>query len=220
MKRARTKQPDQTPHMRLEKIIEWCQAIDTGAAREIAQAAHRLMQTCDMPATERQKEIRKMCGAWNVDRGGGKKGERRLSALKQELQAKLAKGASKLHWANEPSTSFLVNLPAAHPFFCYMESRRWGHCQHCRKVGDTFRISQNSRERLCRECSRRHAPWIDATLKESTYNLSHSDESESSETESSEDSGQEEITDAAELTSDLVHFISSDSDTDQCSALR
>ena len=73
MKRARTKQPGQTPHMRLEKIIEWCQAIDTGAAREIAQAAHRLMQTCDMPATERQKEIRKMCGAWNVDRGGGKK---------------------------------------------------------------------------------------------------------------------------------------------------
>ena len=106
MKRARTKQPDQTPHMRLEKIIEWCQAIDTGAAREIAQAAHRLMQTCDMPATEQQKEIRKMCGAWNVDRGGGKKGERRLSALKQELQAKLAKGASKLHWANEPTATW------------------------------------------------------------------------------------------------------------------
>ena len=116
MKRARTKQPDQTPHMRLEKIIEWCQAIDTGAAREIAQAAHRLMQTCDMPATERQKEIRKMCGAWNVDRGGGKKGERRLSALKQELQAKLAKGASELHRASEPSTS----MSAPSPSFCHV----------------------------------------------------------------------------------------------------
>ena len=126
MKRARTKQPDQTPHMSLEKIIDWCKAIDTGAAREIAQAAQRLMQTCDMPATERQKEIKKMCGAWNVDRGRGKKGERPLSVLRQELQAKLAKGASKLHCASEPSTSFLVNLPATHPFFCYMESRRWG----------------------------------------------------------------------------------------------
>ena len=214
MKRARTKQPDKTPHMSLKKIIDWCEAIDTGAAREIAQAAQRLMQTCDMPATERQKEIRKMCGAWNVDRRRGKKGERLLSTLRQELQAKLAKGASELHRASEPSTSLLVNLSATHPFFWYMESRRWGRCQHCRKRGDTFRISQNSQERLCRECSRRHAPWIDATLKESTYNLSHSDDSESSETESSEDSGQEEITDAAIQTSDLLHFISSDSDTD------
>ena len=51
-------------------------------------------------------------------------------------------------------------------------------------------------------------------MKESTYNLSHSDDSESSETESSEDSGQEEITDAEELKSDLLHFIRSDSDTD------
>ena len=121
-----------------------------------------------------------MCGAWNVDRGRGKKGERPLSVLRQELQAKLAKGASELHRASEPSTSLLVNLSATHPFFGYMESRRWGRCQHCRKRGDTFRISQNSQERLCRECSRRHAPWIDATLKESTYNLSHSDDSESS----------------------------------------
>ena len=110
MKRARTKQPDKTPHMSLKKIIDWCEAIDTGAAREIAQAAQRLMHTCDMPATEQQKEIRKMCGAWNVDRRRGKKGERLLSTLRQELQAKLAKHASELDRASEPSPSF---CPAA-----------------------------------------------------------------------------------------------------------
>ena len=77
--------------MSLEETIERCEAIDTEAARQIAQAAQRLIQTADMGASERQKEIKKLSSVWNVGRGRGTKGERLLSALKQELQAKLAK---------------------------------------------------------------------------------------------------------------------------------
>ena len=102
--------------MSLEETIERCEAIDTEAARQIAQAAQRLIQTADMGASDRQKEIKKLSSVWNVGRGRGTKGERLLSALKQELQAKLAKRASELHGASEPSTP----MSAAPPSFCHV----------------------------------------------------------------------------------------------------
>ena len=83
------------------------------------------------------------------------------------------------------------------PIFYYMESRAWGQCKHCRKLGDTFRISQNRQERLCKECSQQHAPWIDATVMEMTSNPSDSDSPET------EDSGQEGRTGAGWYASDL-----------------
>ena len=69
-----------------------------------------------MGASDRQKEIKKLSSVWNVGRGRGTKGERLLSALKQELQAKLAKLASELHGASEPSTP----MSAAPPSFCHV----------------------------------------------------------------------------------------------------
>ena len=99
MKRARTKQPDKTPHMSLKKIIDWCEAIDTGAAREIAQAAQRLMRA-------NQTQIRNLCPLWGVERRDEEKNERLVPVLKAELQAKLAKHASELDVASEPSPSF------------------------------------------------------------------------------------------------------------------
>lgn len=121
------------------------------------------------------------------------------------------------------SLACLQALPGTHPFFLYMESRQWGQCQHCQMMGNTFCVSQKRKARLCKECSRLHAPWMDATLMERKRNSSHSNLSDSTETESSEDSGQQERTrknTAEERTRDGLHLLhfqwgSSDNDTDR-----
>ena len=120
---VRTEQQDQTLHMSLEEIIERCEAIDTEAARQIAQAAQRLMQTSDKSSSERQKEIRTLCTAWNVQRRCGKRGERPLGVLRQELQAKLAKDLSELHSAGEPRTP--MSPPS--PLFSKFASREFAN---------------------------------------------------------------------------------------------
>ena len=84
-----TEHEDQTPHMSLGEIIGRCDAIDNEAAREIAQAAKKLMQPS-------QKEIRSLCSAWKVIRRDGKKCEPQGRVLRAELQAKLAKRVREL----------------------------------------------------------------------------------------------------------------------------
>ena len=79
-----TEQQDQTTHMSLEEIIARCEVIDNEAAREIAQAAQRLMRA-------NQPQIRNLCPVWGVDRKDEEKKERSVPVLKAELQAKLAK---------------------------------------------------------------------------------------------------------------------------------
>ena len=98
-----TEQEEQTTHMSLEEIIARCEVIDNEAAREIAQAAQRLMRA-------NQPQIRNLCPVWGVDRKDEEKKERSVPVLKAELQAKLAKHASKLDRASEPLPSF---CPAA-----------------------------------------------------------------------------------------------------------
>ena len=94
-----TEQQNQTPQMSLEEIIARCEVIDNEAARKIAQAAQRLMRA-------NQTQIRNLCPLWGVDRKDEEKNERLVPVLKAELQAKLAKHASELDVASEPSPSF------------------------------------------------------------------------------------------------------------------
>ena len=94
-----TEQQNQTPHMSLEEIIARCEVIDNEAARKIAQAAQRLMRA-------NQTQIRNLCPLWGVERRDEEKNERLVPVLKAELQAKLAKHASELDVASEPSPSF------------------------------------------------------------------------------------------------------------------
>ena len=94
-----TEQQNQTPQMSLEEIIARCEVIDNEAARKIAQAAQRLMRA-------NQTQIRNLCPLWGVERRDEEKKERLVPVLKAELQAKLAKHASELDVASEPSPSF------------------------------------------------------------------------------------------------------------------
>ena len=63
-----TEQEELTTHMSLEEIIARCEVIDNEAAREIAQAAQRLMRA-------NQPQIRNLCPVWGVDRKDEEKKE-------------------------------------------------------------------------------------------------------------------------------------------------